>query len=200
MIVLSVLIFVDGLRCAALIVILSETLIQYSRFAALSAVHHDKTMASVDNMLNHFPSAALSVQDSRHERAPLLEVIKAACRSSQANQYHWVPFKLVHQVHQSQEEHLCAYMDAFGARVNVGSFAKAREEGNGGGALLQSTYSCAFQHIFPCRLVPCLWSYQCVTGVTIIDVTFVFLSRVPVLSCPLTPTINHVALVLNPRC
>ena len=34
---------------------------------------------------------------------PLLEVIKAACQSDQAKQYHWVPFELVHQ---SPSEHL----------------------------------------------------------------------------------------------
>lgn len=41
-------------------VLLSEALIQYPRFAAVSAVHHDKTTASVDNMLNHLDSEALS--------------------------------------------------------------------------------------------------------------------------------------------
>jgi hypothetical protein len=34
---------------------------------------------------------------------PLLEVIKVACQSPQAKEYHWVPFKLIHQ---SSEVHL----------------------------------------------------------------------------------------------
>ena len=41
---------------------------------------------------------------------PLIEVIKAACQSSQARKYHWVPFRLVYQ---SQEEHMQAYMDIY---------------------------------------------------------------------------------------
>ena len=70
LIVLSFLVFVDELHCSRGTVILShsEALIQYPRFAAVSAVHHDKTTASVDNMLNHLDSEALSLQDSKSER------------------------------------------------------------------------------------------------------------------------------------
>ena len=57
---------------------------------------------------------------------PLLEVIKAACQSSQANQYHWVLFKLVHQ---SQEEHLRAYMDIYNLDAMLEEDAKIRALG-----------------------------------------------------------------------
>jgi hypothetical protein len=40
LIVLSVLVFVEELHCSRGTVVLSEALIQYPRFAAVSAVHH----------------------------------------------------------------------------------------------------------------------------------------------------------------
>ena len=42
--------------------------VQYPRFAAVSAVHHDMITAGVDNMLNHLDSEALSLQESKSER------------------------------------------------------------------------------------------------------------------------------------
>ena len=53
-------------------------------------------------------SASLQFQVSRIHYCPLLEVIKAACQSNQAKQYHWVPFKLVYQ---SPLAHQQAYTD-----------------------------------------------------------------------------------------
>jgi len=49
-------------------VMLGEALIRYPRFAAVSAVRHDKITAGVDNMLNRLDSEALSLQESKSER------------------------------------------------------------------------------------------------------------------------------------
>ena len=57
---------------------------------------------------------------------PLLEVIKAACQSSQAKKYHWVPFKLVHQ---SPTEDLRAYMDICNLDAMLEEDAKIRAIG-----------------------------------------------------------------------
>jgi hypothetical protein len=57
---------------------------------------------------------------------PLLEVIKAACQSSQAQKYHWVPFKLVHR---SQEEDLRAYTDIYNSDAMLEEDAKIRALG-----------------------------------------------------------------------
>jgi hypothetical protein len=54
---------------------------------------------------------------------PLLEVIRAACQSSQAQKYHWVPFKLVHQ---SREEDLQAYMDIYNSDAMLKEDTKIR--------------------------------------------------------------------------
>jgi len=54
---------------------------------------------------------------------PLLEVIKAACQSSQAKEYHWVPFKLVHQ---SPTEDVRAYTDIYNSDAMLEEDAKIR--------------------------------------------------------------------------
>ena len=57
---------------------------------------------------------------------PLMEVIKAACQSSQARKYHWVPFRLVHQ---SQEEHMRAYTDIYNSDAMLKEDAKIKALG-----------------------------------------------------------------------
>ena len=57
---------------------------------------------------------------------PLLEVIKAACQSDQAKQYHWVPFELVHQ---SPSGHLRAYTDIYNSDAMLEEDAKIRALG-----------------------------------------------------------------------
>ena len=57
---------------------------------------------------------------------PLLEVIKAACQSSQAKEYHWVPFKLVHQ---SPTEDLRAYMNIYNSDAMLEEDTKIRAMG-----------------------------------------------------------------------
>jgi hypothetical protein len=57
---------------------------------------------------------------------PLLEVIKAACQSSQAKEYHWVPFKLVHQ---SPTEDLQVYTDIYNSDAMLKEDAKIRAMG-----------------------------------------------------------------------
>jgi hypothetical protein len=57
---------------------------------------------------------------------PLLEVIKAACRSSQAKKYHWVPFKLVHQ---SPAADLRVYTDIYNSDAMLEEDAKIRAMG-----------------------------------------------------------------------
>ena len=52
---------------------------------------------------------------------PILEVIKAACQNSQAKEYHWVPFKLIHQ---SQDEHMRAYTDIYNSDAMLEEDAK----------------------------------------------------------------------------
>jgi hypothetical protein len=54
---------------------------------------------------------------------PVLEVIKAACQNSQAKEYHWVPFKLIHQ---SQDEHTRAYTDIYNSDAMLEEDAKIR--------------------------------------------------------------------------
>jgi len=57
---------------------------------------------------------------------PLLEVIKAACQSDQAKQYHWVPFELVHQ---SPLADLRAYTDIYNSDAMLEEDAKIRAKG-----------------------------------------------------------------------
>jgi len=57
---------------------------------------------------------------------PLLEVIKAACQNDQAKQYHWVPFKLIHQ---SPSAHLWAYTDIYNSDAMLEEDAKIRALG-----------------------------------------------------------------------
>lgn len=54
---------------------------------------------------------------------PLLELIKAACRSSRAKEYHWVPFKLVHQ---SPSADLRVYTDIYNSDAMLEEDAKIR--------------------------------------------------------------------------
>jgi len=53
----------------------------------------------------------------------LLEVIKAACQSNQAKEYHWVPFELVHQL---PSGHLWAYTDIYNSDAMLEEDAKIR--------------------------------------------------------------------------
>ena len=57
---------------------------------------------------------------------PLLEVIKAACQSPQAEKYHWVPFKLIHQ---SPSAPLRAYTDIYNSDAMIEEDAKIRALG-----------------------------------------------------------------------
>jgi len=57
---------------------------------------------------------------------PLLELIKAACQSSQAKEYHWVPFKLVHQ---SPSADLRTYTDIYNSDAMLEEDAKIRSLG-----------------------------------------------------------------------
>lgn len=54
---------------------------------------------------------------------PLLELIKAACQSSQAKEYHWVPFKLVHQ---SPSADVRVYTDIYNSDAMLEEEAKIR--------------------------------------------------------------------------
>jgi len=87
-------------------------------------------------------SVTLHVPNSKHKHAsesaspqfrvsgiyyrPLLEVIKAACRSSQAKKYHWIPFKLVHQ---SPAAHLRVYTDIYNSDAMLEEDAKIKAMG-----------------------------------------------------------------------
>jgi len=57
---------------------------------------------------------------------PLLEVIKAACQCDQAKEYHWVPFKLIHQ---SSSVHLRAYTDIYNSDSMLEEDTKIRALG-----------------------------------------------------------------------
>ena len=71
-------------------------------------------------------AASPQVQISGIYYRPLLEVIKAACQSSQAKEYHWVPFKLIHQ---SPTEDLRAYTDIYNSDAMLEKDAKIRAMG-----------------------------------------------------------------------
>jgi len=71
-------------------------------------------------------SASLQFQVSGIYYHLLLEVIKAACQSDQAKQYHWVPFELVHQ---SPLAHQRAYTDIYNSDAMLEEDAKIRALG-----------------------------------------------------------------------
>ena len=57
---------------------------------------------------------------------PILEVIKAACQSDQAKEYHWLPFELVHQ---STAGDLRVYTDIYNSDAMLEEDAKIRALG-----------------------------------------------------------------------
>ena len=71
-------------------------------------------------------SASPQFQVSGIHYCPLLEVIKAACQSNQAKQYHWVPFE---HVHQSPLVHWQAYTDIYNSDAMLEEDAKIRALG-----------------------------------------------------------------------
>jgi hypothetical protein len=68
-------------------------------------------------------SASPQFRVSGVEYRPLLELIKAACQSSQAKEYHWVPFKLVHQ---SPSADVRVYTDIYNSDAMLEEEAKIR--------------------------------------------------------------------------
>jgi hypothetical protein len=70
------------------------------------------------------PQAAIS---DIHYR-PLTEVIKAACQSSQAKEFHWVPFKLLHQS-QTGDPPVRAYTDIYNSNAMLEEDARIRAAG-----------------------------------------------------------------------
>ena len=57
---------------------------------------------------------------------PLLEVIKAACQSPKSETYHWVPFKLLHQI---SSTHLQTYTDIYNSNAMLKEDTKIRAMG-----------------------------------------------------------------------